>query len=814
MHELARLLQLHHLATSYRVAFYRWRVAVAGLFACVLIVAIGPAHSPVQAVAVEAGQTRPSPHIREVRGVVRGQLDRYELLLRNGHVDEAIGLISRILDGTEILVGTEFSDRAGQGAVGIGDSRYVGLSEYCHHLLAQLPPPALARYRQTVDSIAESWYTQGIAQRDERQLRRVVDRMFCSRWGDDALLALGELALQRADYQQARNDWQRISRRLRSQAGKTLLWSTYPDADLDLAAVRARLTLVSIRAGQWDRAGLEIDLLRQFYPNARGHFGGREVNFAEHLSELLAQARDWPPPAVRGDWPTFAGAAQRTNAATQSFGNRFQQQWKLDRKAWAGGGEASRYPASPLPIVAGNVLLFGKAGQIHAVDLATGRPACGRQSAIFSLDGAREVSPSARKKHPKRQRQSLIGLSAAGDRVFATFAAALPAFSSFRAADRSSDVGGSRLVGLDLNRDGALFFRQAPRAKGWMFAGAPIVVRAVPNANFYGDRADGDRVLVATVQHDVRRRISIACFDVASQRLLWRREVCELDNNFGDDFAAEKNQHASTRVAPVMLTVDSGIVYCNTNCGAIAAMRASDGHLLWIRTYPRTAVVPTTSSGRAIADGLPCPVIFCRGLLLIVPTDSCELLALDAADGAIVWRRPTPARGARLVGVAGEKLVLSGSRLWAFRTATGELLAGWGDETAGKNGRAGQGAIAGDTIYWPARCQPTGQAILAVDIASGQTTEIMAGGEPWRLSQPSDAASASGSTHVIVAGGRLVVANGAQIFIFQQAVSPADNSADNAAGTHAPDRHAPGIRPGPGHRSGMGEPTRKRNQSE
>ena len=29
---------------------------------------------------------------------------------------------------------------------------------------------------------------------------RVVDELYCSSWGDDALLALGELALERADY--------------------------------------------------------------------------------------------------------------------------------------------------------------------------------------------------------------------------------------------------------------------------------------------------------------------------------------------------------------------------------------------------------------------------------------------------------------------------------------------------------------------------------------------------------------------------------------------------------------------------------------
>ena len=76
------------------------------------------------------------------------------------------------------------------------------------------PPEGLEAYRRRVDSIAERWFREGIERLDESLLRRVTNEMFASSYGDDALLALGELALQRGDTAAARRHWRRIDRRL------------------------------------------------------------------------------------------------------------------------------------------------------------------------------------------------------------------------------------------------------------------------------------------------------------------------------------------------------------------------------------------------------------------------------------------------------------------------------------------------------------------------------------------------------------------------------------------------------------------------
>ena len=83
-----------------------------------------------------------------------------------------------------------------------GFERFVPAGEYCQWRLAALAKdatPALVHYRQLVDSLAEQWYREAAVKRDERLLARVVEQTFASRWGDDALLLLGDLALSGCD---------------------------------------------------------------------------------------------------------------------------------------------------------------------------------------------------------------------------------------------------------------------------------------------------------------------------------------------------------------------------------------------------------------------------------------------------------------------------------------------------------------------------------------------------------------------------------------------------------------------------------------
>jgi outer membrane protein assembly factor BamB/tetratricopeptide (TPR) repeat protein len=88
--------------------------------------------------------------------------------------------------------------------------RFVPLADHAQWLLSALPPEALRVYRRRVDTQAGQQYQRAVARRDLRALERLLQRYFCSSWGDDALLALGELRLEQGDFDGARDCFRRL----------------------------------------------------------------------------------------------------------------------------------------------------------------------------------------------------------------------------------------------------------------------------------------------------------------------------------------------------------------------------------------------------------------------------------------------------------------------------------------------------------------------------------------------------------------------------------------------------------------------------
>ena len=185
---------------------------------------------------------------------VRAQLDRVKPLLADRQWDEAVEILRQLAETSEGKL------------LGVSPHRFIGLRDWCQLRLAALPPEALKLYRSRVDPVAQKWYEQGIAKRDRKLLQNIVDQAFASSFGDDALMALGEMALESGDYAAARWNWERIVPVARSRQNwrrlpqlppqpsrRRQLGPVTPTRNLDLAAVRARLVLVSILEGATDR---------------------------------------------------------------------------------------------------------------------------------------------------------------------------------------------------------------------------------------------------------------------------------------------------------------------------------------------------------------------------------------------------------------------------------------------------------------------------------------------------------------------------------------------------------------------------------
>ncbi len=645
---------------------------------------------------------------------VRAQLDRVKPLLADRQWDEAIEILRQL------------SETAEGKLIGVTPYRFIGLRDWCQLRLAALPPEALKLYRSRVDPVARNWYEQGIGNRDSKLLQNVVDQAFASSFGDKALMALGEIALESGDFAAARWNWERIvparssdmapaaavgaAVELPPQPGRvppqqdavSPAWPSYPDSKLDLAAVRARLVLVSILEGATARARGELAAYRKLHPDAQGHLGGRAGRYVELLQSLLAESAAWPAAHADADWITFAGNPQRNEAAA-SLVDVGPVAWRVALRPAAvpvgpmGAkpiGEDRREPLSFFPLLVGRRALVNTERQVLAMQCDSGRPAWGRTVAIYESDisaaADRPIFPVESLGSPR------FTMTVFRDRLFARMGATVTGQMRDAAPDRAGC-----LVCLDLAAEGRLLWKIAPE-EGWAFEGAPL--------------ADEHGLYVAMRRQDIRPQAFVACFDADSGRFRWRRFICGAETPARGILPEQTHN---------LLTLASGTLYYNTNLGAVAALRADDGRVLWLSLYPRELRGDLAKLSPHWRRG-PNPCLLDRGTLLVAPADSPRIFAFDAATGQILWYTGTEVEDAAgLLGTAGDWLIAGGARLYWIslkKEDRGRVKHVWpdGPERPGY----GRGVLAGQNVLWSSRDklyifdQQTAQPRRVVDLAA------------------------------------------------------------------------------------------------
>jgi outer membrane protein assembly factor BamB len=718
-----------------------------------------------------------APQVNAVSGTIASRLEQARALAAARNWDEAVDIYRELADGK--------TDRV----VALGDGRFVNLRTYCQLELARLPAEALSAYRRRVDPLAERSYREGLAARDEQQLNRVVEELFCSSWGDDVLLALGDLALERADYDGARRRWEQISPQLRDPSGRSLWqalhgidlnarwpevdrrwhtrkgppdWLAYPDSTIDLADIRARLIVASIRAGELDRAAFELEAFRHWHPDATGQIGGQEGPYVAALEKLLASAREWKPIPPQSDWPTFAGAQTRA-ALALPIGPTLLPAWEqpielsppmFPRRIMfmvQGGAppvnpHESGRPLSCYPTVVDGIVLFADAVGIHAADLATGKPAITADGVIF-----RDETPT-----PEQQPGQLpfvagtgvahgvprLTLNVVEHTVFGRIGALATSHSEL-----SHGPAGDRIVGLNLRREGLLTFRARPDDGEWSFDGTPV--------------GDGRRLYVAMRHGGASPQAYVAAFDATSGSQLWRTSIGSADTpagGLGDEITHD------------LLTLAGGRIYFNTNLGLVAALDANSGEIAWLAKYPRwtgKSFMPGQSTPLHF-DRDPSPCLVRDGLVIVAPSDTPDVFALDAETGKTLWVNSQMAEATQLLGVVGQRLIVSGNRLASLDWRSGQTTWIWPESsTAGIRGM-GRGLIAGDEVFWPTRSD-----IYVVNPETGARTR-----SPISLSPVSDCGA-----NLAAAGGQLVVAGYDKLLAYGTPMAAApDRKQQNTSG--------------------------------
>ena len=352
---------------------------------------------------------------------VRRVLKQREALVADGEWDEVIDLTEDLqLDlGNEwIGTSTPFDRKEAK--------QYETVASYCQRMLLMAPSEGLTAYRRRVDSIAERWLREGTERLDESLLRRITDELFASSYGDEALLALGELALQRGDTAAARRYWRRMDRRLWGPRGESIGvaladldpevdldrlaeiwtkfprpddWLVYPDSDVPIADVLVRLCIASLREGDPARAAIELRLLEALAPEASGRLAGRVQPYAQALAEMIAAASSSDRqednqlgPLYAWAWPEPVASAKLKLNPQQQLAKRMAAQNQMARRRlllnqqallrqrglalggrWAIPPARAQTPPPQMAVASSRRVIFADAKGLRSIAIATGQ---------------------------------------------------------------------------------------------------------------------------------------------------------------------------------------------------------------------------------------------------------------------------------------------------------------------------------------------------------------------------------------------------------------------------------------------------------
>ena len=303
----------------------------------VALLRIGLSQASAQDLFFRRTQLSDAVQVDEVTSTTLAHLERIDAFAGDQQWSEVVDTLNRVTSqsGDKLIPLADTGDQRDDPRTAVGSQRYVPVGLWCQMRLAEMAgssPEVLRLYRAQVDPLAKSWFTKAMQDHDENMLTRIVDELYCSSYGDDALLALGEIALERRQPSSARYHWERISPKLRAGlitsateekdspatfharplwlehlqhrtlstrelvawSGSPFAFPAYPDTDLNLAGVRARLVLASIYERSTERAAYELQLLKDLHPRAQGKLRGKTVEYHSELSKLLEQSRKWP----------------------------------------------------------------------------------------------------------------------------------------------------------------------------------------------------------------------------------------------------------------------------------------------------------------------------------------------------------------------------------------------------------------------------------------------------------------------------------------------------------------------------------------
>ena len=676
-----------------------------------------------------------------------GPAARFDPITASGRVERTLRQIDALLEdeawGEALdLIESLNTDHATQLLAMPGPSsdnetwkQYEPVSQRVQRLLSQLDEEGLNAYRGRIDSVAEQLYREGQSRKDENLLARVVREFFASSWCDDALVSLGDLALERGHTAAARRWWRMLYAELNGPYGESIAdalaeidpdvspqrlgeaWLkterpeslvVCPSAEIDPADIAARIVVASLVEGNLRRAEIELRLLQAAWPDASGRIAGRDQPYAPALRALI-------------------DSQQGTDRPSYSDSSVWLTSWALDSPIPLPERDLARDPQARQNLLRQQVIInqmnrgirivrapaLSDRGSITSVQM----PVAGSNRAYYAtLTGAlRQIDYTDRSDSPApfvEQQPALTQIAPNGNRlrnlrdsrrVHADTITHHQGVLYFVEAQTTITRGGGRaradvnetLRGVDLDRElKEVFELRADKLaaesddRTLKFAGPPSV--------------HGQRLVVPLVTEGAGAQFSVGCFDTRSRRL-WLTPVGT------GQYLQQMSQRPSARVS-----ISGDTAYVSTNLGAVSALDLSTGHIRWVTRYPRLA---PENPRRKINTNPPSDLVLSGDQLFVAPSDSRRVIAIDTTTGLVRWTLELDSHAAHLLGMSGHSLVVGGDRLRSIDAVNGKEHFVWPDTDRSGIRGMGRGLLIGQEVFWPARDE-----IYVLDARSGAMT--------------------------------------------------------------------------------------------
>lgn len=594
-----------------------------------------------------------------VRYVTTESLSRAAALVTRGEWGPAAAAYQAIVDG------------AGDQVVQISQGVYVGLRRHVAGLIARWPAEGLAAYRQQVEAKAAAELTRLEAEGAAEDLAQLAERFYATRAGATALDRAGELAIERGDLDAARQWYARLVNSHPDRAELLLTWrakiALCDSWEADAGAIRDLLAACEAREGgplvKWAGREERLSAFLRRHLIERGS-ASQEI---DGTSESPGGAEPAAQAAVRHSRPAADGVPVERRPDSEAEEGPGARVWSVDNlgespEVIIGGGfdsalarreaaareyESGRW-ISRLPVAGEGWTFVHDGSRAWAVDPAS------PDAPVWEYTMA---APPSEPETTSLEEPPALNTSTYHDgRLFVPLCG--------KPGDDDSDAAAATttLVCLDA-RSGREVWRNSLKQFG---------------SRFERTRIDGSPVVSGNHAVTVVRRCKgfgfeaafLAAFDIRNGALAWTTHLGE----------APTGTYGYRRATLCLATRHGDSVFVSTNLGTIAAVSASTGQVIWLRTYPcaggegQDGFWPSRLGMPVRSWHYQAPLVW-RDRVLFMPLDAENLLVCRQSDGEMVARPALEGLGmaATLLGVRGDQLFLAGSQVTCYDLNAGRI---------------------------------------------------------------------------------------------------------------------------------------------